>query len=154
VASNDDLPVAYLARVPFPADGQVSGVLVPRSMAFLAVQLLLDSYPLVGRSVAFFQCTEDEEKGDALGDPVLSDNDGIARLPRVVPTGHYLCEVEGHDHTVVTTVSLLSEAIPVLLPIGSEAIDHLGSIAFDVSNSEESGGESEDDDSLPTEQEA
>jgi hypothetical protein len=139
--------------VPFPAGGQVSGVLVPRSMGFLAVQLLLDGYPLVGRSVAFFECTDDEEKGDALGDPVLSGDDGIVRLPRVVPTGHYLCEVEGHDHTVVTTVSLLSESAPVLLPVGTEAIDHFDGIAFDVVGSEESDGQTEDADILPVDEE-
>jgi hypothetical protein len=156
VASDEDLPRAYLARVPFPAGGQVSGVLIPRSMEFLAVRLLLDGYPLIGRNVAFFECTDDEEKGDALGEPVLSDRDGIARLPRVVPVGHYLCEVDRHDPTVVTTVSRLDEAAPVLLPIGSEAIDHDGCISFDVDESEESGsvGESEDEDILSTEAEA
>ena len=154
--SDDDLPRAYLARVPFPAGGQVSGVLIPRSMEFLAVRLLLDGYPLIGRNVAFYECTDDEEKGDALGAPVLSDKDGIARLPRVVPVGHYLCEVERHDATVVTTVSRLDDAAPVLLPIGSEAIDHDGCISFDGNDSEESedAGESEDEDILPMEEEA
>lgn len=128
MASNDDLPIAYLARVPFPADGQVSGVLVPRSMEFLAVQLLLDGYPLVGRTVAFFECTDDEDKGEVLDDPVLSDNDGIARLQRVVPTGHYLCEVEGQPATIVTTVGRLDESYALHLPIDSEAVAHASAV--------------------------
>lgn len=130
MASNDDLPVAYLARVPFPAEGQVSGVLVPRSMEFLAVQLLLDGYLMVGRTVAFFECTDDEEKGELLDDPVLSDNDGIARLPRVVPTGHYLCEVEGHATTIVTTVDRLDESCALHLPIDSEAVAHTSAVSI------------------------
>ena len=79
-----------------------------------------------------------------------------SRLPRVVPVGHYLCEVERHDATVVTTVSRLDDAAPVLLPIGSEAIDHDGCISFDGNDSEESedAGESEDEDILPMEEEA
>lgn len=123
-SDDDNLPPAYLARVPFPAGAAVSAVLVPRSMEFLAVRLLLDGHPLIGRSVTFHECTDDEEKGDAVGDPVVSDKLGIARLPRVVPAGHYMIEVEGQPVTVVTTVARLDGSHDLNLPIGSEAVAH------------------------------
>jgi hypothetical protein len=126
VASNGDLPRAYLARVPFPAGGKVSAVLVPRPMGFLAVRLLHDGWPVVGRQVQFFVRQEDaeDEKGDALGKAMLSDDDGVARLPRLVAIGTYVCEVDEHDVTVVCTVNRLRAAVPLQLPIGSEAIDN------------------------------
>ena len=57
--SDDDLPRAYVARVPSPAAGKVSAVLVPRSMGFLAVQLLFEGVPAVARQVQFFECSDD-----------------------------------------------------------------------------------------------
>jgi hypothetical protein len=123
-SDDDNLPPAYLARVPFPAGGAVSAVLVPRSMEFLAVRLILDGHPLIGRSVTFHECSDDEEKGDPLGDPVVSDKEGVARLARVVPAGHYMIEIEGQPVTVVTTVSRLAASHDLHLPIGSEAVAH------------------------------
>ena len=128
MASDDALPRAYVARVPFPAAGKVSAVLVPRSMGFLAVRLLHDGWPVVGRQVQFFVREEnadaEDEKGDALGKPMLSDDDGVARLPRLVAVGTYVCEVDEHDATVVCTVNRLRAAVPLQLPIDSEAIDN------------------------------
>ncbi len=123
-SDDDNLPPAYLARVPFPAGAAVSAVLVPRSMEFLAVRLVLDGHPLIGRTVTFYECTDEEEKGDAVGDPVVSDKEGIARLSRVVPAGHYMIEVEGQPVTVVTTVARLAASHDLHLPIGSEAVAH------------------------------
>jgi hypothetical protein len=121
--SDHDLPQAWVARVPSPAGTKVSAVLVPRPMGFLAVKLLVDGHPLVGRAVGFFECDDDENKGAAIGQPITSDDDGVARLPRLVPVGTYLCEVEDQLATIVTTVNKLRAAYPLFLPIGSEAID-------------------------------
>ena len=128
MASDDNLPRAYLARVPFPADGQVSGVLVPRSMAFLAVRLLFEGHPAVARQVQFFECSDDAgadgpSKGEALDDPMASDDQGVARLSRLVAAGHYVVEIDGQDDVFVATVNRLSDAHPVHLPIDSEVVD-------------------------------
>ena len=126
--SDDDLPRAYLARVPSPAAGKVSAVLVPRSMGFLAVQLLFEGVPAVARQVQFFECLDDTSddgpsKGDALGDSMPSDNQGVARLSRLVPTGHYVCEIDGQEDALVPTVNRLSATHPVYLPIDAEVVD-------------------------------
>jgi hypothetical protein len=92
-------------------------------MAFLAVRLILDRHPVVGVPVGFFVCEGDGEKGDATGDPIRSDEQGVARLPRLVPSGSYLCEVEGQlTSAVVTTVNNLREATLLPLPLGSESV--------------------------------
>jgi hypothetical protein len=144
VASDDDLPRAYLARVPFPAGGKVSAVLVPRPMAFLAVQLLFEGDPAVGRQVQFFECSDDAgddepSKGDAIGDPLPSDDQGVARLPRLVAAGHYVCEIDGQEDALVSTVNRLSDAHPVYLPIDAEVVDD-HTHGADANGSEEEGG--------------
>jgi len=126
--ADDDLPRAYLARVPFPTGGKVSAVLMPRSMGFLAVQLLFEGLPAVARQVQFFECSDNAgddgpSKGDALGDAMPSDDQGVARLPRLVPAGHYVCEIDGQEEALVPTVNRLSAAHPVYLPIDAEVVD-------------------------------
>jgi hypothetical protein len=128
VASEDEVARAYLARVPSPASGKVSAVLVPRSMGFLAVQLLFEGLPAVARQVQFFACSDaagddGPSKGDALGDPMPSDDQGVARLSRLVPGGHYVCEIDGQEEALVPTVNRLSAAHPVYLPIDAEVVD-------------------------------
>jgi hypothetical protein len=129
-------------RVPDPHGGKVSAVLVPRPMGFLAVRLLMDGYRVIGVPVSFFCCEGDGEKGDAIGDPIRSDDQGVARLPRLVPTGTYLCEIEGQETSaIVTTVNRLEEAALLPLPLGSE------SVASHWNNDEPDGSETDDDDS-------
>ncbi len=125
MASEDDLPRAYLARVPFPASGKVSAVLVPRSMGFLAAQVLFEGQPALGRQAQFFEYAKDadDNKGNAVGDPMTTDGDGVARLPRLVATGHYLCEIDGQERAMVSTVSRLADAYPVYLPVDAEVVD-------------------------------
>ena len=124
MASEQNLPLAYLARVPFPAGDKVSAVLVPRSMGFLAVRVLHDGWPVIGRQVQFYlrQENAEDEKGDALGEPIRTDDDGVARLPRLVAVDSYVCEIDGQETAVVATVNRLADAAVLSLPIGCEVI--------------------------------
>ncbi len=117
VGSSEPLPPALPGRV-----SKVSAVLVPPSMGFLAVQLIFDGQPASDRRVQFFACVEDGEdgKGDPIGDTIVSDREGVVRLPRLVATGHYVCEIDAEERTIVTTVNQVKETCPVTLPIGAE----------------------------------
>jgi hypothetical protein len=140
-------------RVPVPHEDKVSAVLVPRPMAFLAVQLLLDDECVAGLPVCFFKCEAEGDKGDAIGEPVRSDAEGVARLPRLMPSGTYLAEVEGQETPViVNTVNSLEDAAPVYLPIGSEAVGTVWEPAdedSEASDEPNEGGDSSAENDLP-----
>jgi hypothetical protein len=112
-------------RVPVPHGGKVSAVLAPRPMAFLAVQVFFEGQPSLGRQAQFFEYAEDadDNKGDSVGSAMTTDNNGVARLPRLVATGHYVCEIDGQDDAMVSTVDRLKDAYPVYLPVDAEVVD-------------------------------
>jgi hypothetical protein len=111
-------------RVPVPHGGKVSAVLVPRPMAFLAVQVHFEGQPSLGRQVQFYKYADAKNnKGDSVGDVMTTDVDGVVRLPRLVATGHYVCEIDGQDHAVVSTVDRLKDTYPVYLPVDAEVVD-------------------------------
>jgi hypothetical protein len=110
-------------------------------MAFLAVQVFFEGQPSVGRKVQLFKYADDGEnnKGDAVGSVMTTDNDGVVRLPRLVDTGHYVCEIDGQIHAMVSTVDRLADAYPVYLPVEAEVVD-LHAHAPDADTTDDEGG--------------
>jgi hypothetical protein len=115
-------PRAALLLPPREHGNTVSGVLVARDSGYLAVQVQFHGESVSDVEVQFFHA-EDHERGDAIGDAVKTDEDGIARALRVVPAGLYVCAVENQDDTVVPTVAEFDDAYPVVLPVGRSYVD-------------------------------
>lgn len=112
-----NLPPAVVARVPRPAGSTLGAVLVARDCGYLAVCVLFHGVPQPGLEVAFREVA-DGKPGAALGTLVETDGAGIARLPRVVPAGLYLCEIERQEPALVATVTALDAPFIVVLPVG------------------------------------
>ncbi len=115
-------PRAALLLPPREHDKTVSGVLVARDSGYLAVQVQFHGESVPDLAVQFFHA-KDGERGDAIGEAVKTDKDGIARALRVVPAGLYVCAVENQDDTVVPTVAQFHDAYPVVLPVGRSYVD-------------------------------
>lgn len=109
---------AAVARTPDPAGGRASATLVPKAMAFLAVSARFHGRPVGGLEARFFRAKADGSKGDQLGGVVLTDTDGVARLPRLVTIGHYVCELEHQEPVLISTVLEPGSALRLSLPIG------------------------------------
>lgn len=115
-------PRAALLLPPREHGNTVSGVLVARDSGYLAVQVQFHGESVSDVEVRFFHAVDDE-RGDAVGDAVKTDDDGIARALRVVPAGLYVCAVANQDDTVVPTVAEPDDAYPVVLPVGRSYVD-------------------------------
>jgi hypothetical protein len=117
---------AAVARAPDPAGGRASATLAPKVMAFLAVSARFHGRPVGGLEARFFRAQPDGSKGEPLGEVVLTDSDGVARLPRLVTIGHYICEFEHQEPVLVSTVLERNNALPLALPIGRSLDEHEG----------------------------
>ena len=122
------LQEADVARAPDPADGRASATLLPRAMAFLAVSARFHNQPVGGLETRFFRVNPDGSKGDPIGEPVLTDGNGVARLPRLLAIGHYVCEIEHQEPVVISTVAELASALPLALPIGRHLVEAEGEL--------------------------
>jgi len=112
------------ARVAVPHGDAVGAVLTRRRMAFLAVQLQFQGHSVVGTKLQFFEGDNPESKGAAIGDKLRTDEFGVARLPWLMPVGHYLCELEHQEQLAsITTVFSLSDSFALPLPIGRHIVD-------------------------------
>ncbi len=125
------LEKAAVARTPHPAAKHVSATLVPRAMGFLAVAVHFRRPAGAGLETKFFRANDDGTKGDQLGETLTTDQRGVARLPRLVPIGHYICELENQAPAPVTTVHALAAALSLVLPIGSHAVELDGGLDLD-----------------------
>jgi len=125
------LEKASVARTPHPAAAHVSATLVPRAMGFLAVSVHFDGRRVGGLETKFFRSNDDGSKGAQLGETLVTDDRGVARLPRLVPIGHYICELEHQAPAPVTTVHALKAAVALVLPIGSHAVELDGGLDLD-----------------------
>jgi hypothetical protein len=112
------------ARVPDPVSGYVSATLVPPTMGFLAVAIHFNGRRVIGLKTNFFRCNDDDSKGASVGDTIVTDGQGIARVPRLVTIGHYLCEIEDQAAAVVPTVHSLSSVVFLALPIGRHVAEY------------------------------
>ena len=131
-------PRAALLLPPREHGNTVSGVLVARDSGYLAVQVQFHGESVSDVEVQFFHA-EDDERGDAVGDAVKTDEDGIARALRVVPAGLYVCAVENQDDTVVPTVAEFDDAYPVVLPVGRSYVDMHDGPEFTADDDTEDG---------------
>jgi len=111
--------------------------LFPKTMAFLAVSARFHGRPVGGLETRFFRANPDGTKGDPVGEPMLTDSDGVARLPRLLAIGHYVCELEHQEPVVVTTVPELASALPLALPIGRHLVEDEGGLDAEAHDSEE-----------------
>jgi hypothetical protein len=141
-------PRAALLLPPREHGNTVSGVLIARDSGYLAVQVQFHGESVPDLAVQFFHC-QGGERGDAVGDAVKTDADGLARALRVVPAGLYVCAVENQDDAVVPTVTELDDAYPLVLPVGRSYVDlHDGPefSADDDADANEEDRDSADDD--------
>lgn len=122
MANSSPYPRGHVARVPDPHGDQISAVLVPRPMGYLIVRVYFHRVPVEGLQVEFFQ-SNGGEKGDPIGAAVRTDQDGMARVERLVPAVEYVCEIENQPPTPVTTVHDLRDSYPLVLPIGRPYVD-------------------------------
>ncbi len=119
-----DVTNAAVARAPHPSGKHVSATLVLPAMAFLAVAVHFNGFAIRGLEARFYRNNDDDSKGEALGPVLTTDGDGIARLPRLVPIGHYYCEIEHQPATIVPTVHNIDGAFPLALPIGRHVVEY------------------------------
>ncbi|HSX77632.1 MAG TPA: hypothetical protein VLQ80_03535, partial [Candidatus Saccharimonadia bacterium] len=96
-------------------------VSVPKG--WLAVQLTYQGMPLAGLPVEFCTLTADNKQGKPVGDPQVTDDQGIARLPTLVPMGFYGCVIEHQPLAVVNPVAQETASIELALPIGEPQMD-------------------------------
>jgi hypothetical protein len=117
-------PNGFVARVPSSDPDKISGVLVPRHMGHLIVQLTFHKDPVAGLAVKFFKAKPDGKPGKQLGDEdIVTTAQGIARIDRLVPAGGYVCEIEHQEPTLVTTTMDPQKPFIVPLPVGRPYVD-------------------------------
>ena len=150
----DDLesvfPPAIVARLPGPKPGRLSAVLVARVMGYLAVRVQFHKDPVAGVEVKFSKATPDGKPGDALGKKT-TDEDGVARLDRLVLMGNYVCELEHQPPAVVQAVLDEEKPYPLILPVGRPYVDIDEEIEWDDAFVDEDadqddGGDDDDED--------
>jgi hypothetical protein len=110
-------PPARAARVPSPANGKLSAVLVARPMGCLVVRVTFHKRPCAGLEVTFSEAGADGSAGAAVGPKVVTDPRGLAKVPWMVPAGRYVCQIENQLPTLVTTVHDPARPYPVVTPI-------------------------------------
>jgi hypothetical protein len=110
-------PPAHAARVPSPANGKLSAVLVARPMGCLVVRVTFHKSPCVGLEVKFSKATDEGKAGEAVGDKTKTDARGVAGVEFMVPAGLYVCEIQGQQPTIVSTVPDPQKPHPVVTPI-------------------------------------
>jgi len=143
-------PPASLLVVPRDHGSTVSGVLVARDSGYLTVQVQFHGDPVAGLEVHFFSAADDGARGDAIGEVVVTDDEGIARASRVLPAGLYVCAVEDQDDLVVSTVADFDDAYPVVLPVGRSYVDLHDGVEFGIQDDgggDDGGGDDSDNDS-------
>ena len=104
--------------------------LLSKGMGLLAVRIFFHARPMADLHVRFSSIAG-RKIGDPLGDSILSDKDGLAVYPAVVPIGRYVAEVEYQAPKVICTVSDTSEAEVLVLPIRRPYWFVEGDVEFD-----------------------
>jgi hypothetical protein len=124
MALNSPYPPASVARVPSPNDDSlVSGVLVPRAMGYLIVQVMFHGRAQAGLKVRFYKLNDDGSEGDAVGDETETDAGGVAGVDRLVAAGVYGCAIDNQQPAEVATVHDVKDRTPVVLPVGRPFVD-------------------------------
>jgi hypothetical protein len=88
-------------------------LLFPVHLEFLAVQVLFHGVGVPHLKVKF--STPD---GGELASGLLTDEQGNVALPRRVPAGVYVCELEHQEKAHVCTVTSPREGFVIVLPVG------------------------------------
>jgi outer membrane protein OmpA-like peptidoglycan-associated protein len=89
----------------------------PEGLGFLAVQVFFHQRPMKGMQVEF-ATINGTSIGDQIGDPVLTDEDGLAVLDKLVKIGNYACTIEHQRPKAVCTVDDPDVPEAVVLPVG------------------------------------
>jgi hypothetical protein len=122
MTSRSPYPNGHVARVEDPHGGKLGAVLVPRPMGYLVVRICFHRVPVQGLAVKLFEGSGGA-KGPQVGEDLVTDQDGIARVDMLVPAIEYVCEIENQPPAIVTTVCSLDDAFPLVLPIGRPFVD-------------------------------
>lgn len=115
-------PDAVIARVP-RAGALISGVLIPRSMGYLAIRISFHKTSLAEHKVQFFLLDGAGRPGASEGDILVTDASGVARLSYMVSTGRYLCQIQHQPVVMVPTVLSYDAPFPIVLPVGRPYLD-------------------------------
>ncbi len=124
-------PRAALARVLDPHEKKLSGMLVARQLGHLAVKVTFHRHPIYDVEVKFFEAAADGGKGAAVGDPLKTDRNGVARVDHMVDAGLYVCEIENQDPTIARTSSDPMKPHVVPTPVGRPYFDFDEAPEFD-----------------------
>jgi hypothetical protein len=101
----------------------------PLGMAYLAVRVFFDARPMHEVFVQFHRL-DGRTVGAEVGEPVLTNDDGLAVLRQPVIIGNYVCVVEHQRPKVVCTVFDASRAEIIVLPVGRPYQDVDGHLEY------------------------
>jgi hypothetical protein len=104
---------------------------------WLAVQLTYQGMPLAGLPVEFCTLTNDNQQGSPVGDPQITDAQGIARLPTPVPMDSYGCVIQHQPLAVVSPVVQETGSIVLTLPIGEPQVELYDDLLLDALDDED-----------------
>jgi hypothetical protein len=114
---------------------QRSATVVLRDLGALAVQVFFHGLPMDALQIEFFKATPEGEAGEAIGQAVTTDAQGIAAIGHAVHAGTYVCRIEHQPDAIVATVEDPARPFPIVLPIGRPYLDIDGDAEFAVSDS-------------------
>lgn len=80
-------PDAHVARVPSNNASAQSATLIPRSLGYLIIKVAFHRMPTAGLAGKLWKANADGSAAESMGEPVITDKDGIARLDAKVPAG-------------------------------------------------------------------
>jgi hypothetical protein len=101
-----------------------------KGLAFLSVRVFFHARPMCEVYVEFFRLSGNA-LGDPLGEPVLTDDTGMAQFPEAVPIGNYVARVEYQEPKAICTVFDPEDPEILVLPIGRPYWCVEGDIEFD-----------------------
>lgn len=90
-------------------------------LAWLAVRIWFDGQPLEDVEVEFFEESDPGQRGSAVGEKTVTDEDGFAAVAQKVPPGSYICAIEYQPDAVMTTTADPEQPVRLMLPIGSSS---------------------------------
>lgn len=118
-------PDAYISALSRDSSEVHRLVLFPVHREYLSVQVLFHAVPVPDLKVQF--CASD---GAKLEGELRTDETGRAALPKKVPAGNYVCNIEQQEPALISTVMSPSDPYVVVLPVGRPYADLLERVEF------------------------
>ncbi len=101
-------------------------------LGYLSVQIFFHREPIANQEVVFSEAGDDGQAGQALGDTLITDANGVAKLGKPVPTGNYLCQIKFQPDMMICTVESVDNPYVLVLPLGRPYVDFGGDVEFNT----------------------